>query len=240
MDTHHAAQPLERYLNTGAPATSWCFRFETATNSRSATCCGRPRTTSETRFCTRPHTRPLNPATATTRVANSRAAHPLHCEVLQHRHTQPHAVNRRVPPAPRPVVSSTPDGHSPPTLDLPTVPLAHRLQNQCPRGKQLTAEAHKPACYDCSQDLMIDPVATVNVERGSADQHRARGLEALSAHPPTPLDDTPRELRTTGGEHAGALPPPSSRIIHAVHHDRYVAVSTGALGHRVRDHSPDR
>ncbi len=55
VDTHHAAQPLERYLNTGAPVTSWCFRLETATNSRSATCCGHPRTTSETRFCTRPH-----------------------------------------------------------------------------------------------------------------------------------------------------------------------------------------
>ena len=39
---------------------------------------------------------------------------------------------------------------------------------------------------------MIDPMATGTVKRPSADLRRPRGREALSTHPPTPVDDTPR------------------------------------------------
>ena len=35
-------------------------------------------------------------------------------------------------------------------------------------------------------------MATGTVKRPSANLHRPRGREALSAHPPTPVDDTPR------------------------------------------------
>ena len=37
---------------------------------------------------------------------------------------------------------------------------------------------------------MIDPTATGTVKRPSADLRRPRGREALSAHPPAPVDDT--------------------------------------------------
>ena len=37
---------------------------------------------------------------------------------------------------------------------------------------------------------MIDPMATGTVKRPSADLRRPRGREALSPHPPTPVDDT--------------------------------------------------
>ena len=62
-------------------------------------------------------------------VADSRLAHRVHGVALQHRHTQPEAVDGGVPPVPRPVVPSTPDGDSAPTLDLTAVPLARRLEN---------------------------------------------------------------------------------------------------------------
>ena len=39
---------------------------------------------------------------------------------------------------------------------------------------------------------MIDPMAIGTVKRPSAAPRRPRGREALSAHPPTPADDTPR------------------------------------------------
>ena len=39
---------------------------------------------------------------------------------------------------------------------------------------------------------MIDPMPTGTVKRPPADLRRPRGREALSAHPPTPVDDTPR------------------------------------------------
>ena len=39
---------------------------------------------------------------------------------------------------------------------------------------------------------MIDPMATGTVKRPSADLRRPRGREALSTHPPAPVDDTPR------------------------------------------------
>ena len=35
---------------------------------------------------------------------------------------------------------------------------------------------------------MIDPMATATVKRPSADLRRPRGREALSAHPPAPVD----------------------------------------------------
>ena len=39
---------------------------------------------------------------------------------------------------------------------------------------------------------MIDPMATGTANRPSGDLRRPRGREALSTHPPTPVDDTPR------------------------------------------------
>ena len=38
---------------------------------------------------------------------------------------------------------------------------------------------------------MIDPLATGTIKRPSADLRRPRGREALSTHPPAPVDDTP-------------------------------------------------
>ena len=37
---------------------------------------------------------------------------------------------------------------------------------------------------------MIDPTATGTVKLPSADLRRPRGREAISAHPPAPVDDT--------------------------------------------------
>ena len=103
---------------------------------------------------------------------------------------------------PRPVVPSTPDGESTATLDLSTVPLADRLENQRP-GKAADRGNARTDLRDCSCDLLIDPMATGTVKQRSANLHRPRGREALSAHPPTPVDNTPRgasknRLRTPG------------------------------------------
>ncbi len=91
---------------------------------------------------------------------------------------------------PGPVVPSTPEGESAPTLDLSAAGLAHRLENQRPREKPLTATTREPACQDCSYDPMINPMATGTVMRPPADLRRPRGREALSTHPPAPVDDT--------------------------------------------------
>ena len=93
---------------------------------------------------------------------------------------------------PGPVVSSTPDGESAPTLDLSAAGLARRLENQRPRGRPLTEATREPACQDCSCDLMIDPMATSAAKPPPADRRRPRGREAFSTHPPAPVDDTPR------------------------------------------------
>ena len=112
---------------------------------------------------------------------------------------------------PGPVVPSTPDGESAPTLDLSAAGTAHRLENQRPRGRPLTATTREPACQDCSCDLMIDPTATGTVKRPSADLRRPRGREALSTHPPAPFDDTPRGSLDQRAENTSApatlLPP---------------------------------
>ena len=60
-------------------------------------------------------------------------------------------------------------------LNLPTLPLAHRLENKRPRGRPLTAATREPACQGCSYNPMIDPMATGTVKRGSADLRRPRG-----------------------------------------------------------------
>ena len=112
------------------------------------------------------------------RAADRRAAHRVH-------------VHKGVPPVPGLVVPSTPDGDSAPTLDLPAAGLAHRLENQRPRGRPLTATTREPACQDCSQDPMIDPMATSAGKRPPADLRRPRGRDALSTHPPAPVDETP-------------------------------------------------
>ena len=64
--------------------------------------------------------------------------------------------------------------------------------------------AREPACRDFSPyNPMIDPMAAGPVERPSADLRRPRGRAAFSAHPPTPVDDTPRgSLEHPAGEHA--------------------------------------
>ena len=57
---------------------------------------------------------------------------------------------------------------------------------------------------------MIDPTATGTVKRPSADLRRPRGWEALSAHPPAPVDDTPRgslEQRAENTSAPATLPP---------------------------------
>ena len=61
-----------------------------------------------------------------------------------------------------------------------------------PGGRPLTAATREPACQDYEYDLMIDPMATGTANRPSGDLRRPRGREALSTHPPTPVDDTPR------------------------------------------------
>ena len=45
---------------------------------------------------------------------------------------------------------------------------------------------------------MIDPMASGTAKRPSADLHRPRGRVALSAHPPTPVDNTPRGASNNG------------------------------------------
>ena len=87
---------------------------------------------------------------------------------------------------PGPVIPATPDGEGPPTLDLSAADLAHRLENQSPQGRPLTATTREPACQDCSCDLMIDPMATGTVKRPPRGPAPPRGREALSTHPPTP------------------------------------------------------
>ena len=112
---------------------------------------------------------------------------------------------------PGPVVPSTPDGESAPTLDLSAAGLARRLENQRPRGRPLTATTREPACQDCSSDLMIDPLATSAVKRPPADLRRPRGREALSTHPPAPVDLAPRGSLKQRAENTSApatpLPP---------------------------------
>ena len=125
-------------------------------------------------------------------VADRRAAHPVRANALQHRHTQPESVDEGVPPVPEPVVRSTPDAESAPTLDLPTAPLTRRLENQHPRLGPLTAATCEPTCQDYWYDLMIDPMANGTVNRGSEHLRRRRRREALSTHPPAPVDDATR------------------------------------------------
>ena len=83
---------------------------------------------------------------------------------------------------------STPDGESTPTLDLPAAGLAHRLENQRLRERPLTAATHEPPCHDSPYDPMSTPTVAGTVRRPSADLHRPRAREALSAHPPAPVD----------------------------------------------------
>ncbi len=58
---------------------------------------------------------------------------------------------------------------------------------------------------------MIDPLAPSAVKRPSADLRRPRGREALSTHPPTPVDDTNRGSLKQRAENTSApatlLPP---------------------------------
>ena len=218
----HAGQLLERHLNTGAPATWWRFRFETAM-CRAGICRYTTRTIAlSVSYVLRAPWDDIRD-TLLHEIAHAivgpghvhdavwqTTARRIGCTAkpLQHRHPQPEAVDRGVLPMPRPVVPSTPNGDSTPTLDLSTVPLAYRMENQRPRGRPLTAAAHEPTCQDCSYDLMIDPMATGTVKRPSADPHRPRGREAFSAHPPTPVDDTPRGSPEQRAENTWARDPP--------------------------------
>ncbi len=158
------------------------------------------------------------------RMANGRAAHRLHGEALQHRHAQPEPVELGSARGAGTGVPPPPDGETAPTLDLPAAGLARHLENQRPRGRPLTAATREPACQDCPQDPMIDPMATSAVKRPSSDLRRPRGREALSAHPPTPLDDTTRGSLERPAENTWAPPatatmsislwrPPQTRVV---------------------------
>ena len=140
-----------------------------------------------------------------------RAAHRVHGEALQHRHAKPEGWVSA--PVPGPVAPSTPDGESAPTLDLSAAGPAHRLENQRPRGRPLTATTREPACQDCSCELMIDPMATSAAKRPPADRRRHRGRKALSTHPPAPVDGTSRGSLKQRAENTSApatLVPPDA------------------------------
>ena len=100
---------------------------------------------------------------------------------------------------PRPVVPSPPDGEITPTLDLPTVLLAHRLENQRPPGRPLIAPTREPACQDCSYEPMIDPMASGTAKRPSADLRLppAGGRLCRPTLPP-PLTTRPRGASNDG------------------------------------------
>ena len=66
---------------------------------------------------------------------------------------------------------------------------ALRPESASPRPRWLTATTREPACQDCSNDLMIDPMTTGTVKRPPANLRRPRGREAHATHPPAPLDD---------------------------------------------------
>ena len=156
----HAAQLLERHLNTGAPATRWRFRFETAT-CRAGICRHTPGPSrSSVSYVLRAPWDDIRD-TLLHEIAHAivgpghghdavwqTAARRIGCTAnrCSNRHPQPEAVDRGVPPVPGPVVPSPPDRESTPTLDLPTVPLAHRREHQRPPGKLLTAATREPTC----------------------------------------------------------------------------------------------
>ena len=149
-----------RHLTTSAPATRWRFRFESA-RSRAGVCRQNTRIIAlsvsyvlrapwddirDTLLHEIAHAI-VGPGHGHDAAWQTAArAHRLHGEALQHRHAQPEAVDGGVPPVPRPMVPPTPDGESTPTLDLPAVPLAHRLENQRPRERPLTRATRAPTC----------------------------------------------------------------------------------------------
>ena len=91
-------------------------------------------------------------------------------------------------PVPRPAVPSTPDGEYVNARSAHGAARASPGESR-PRGRPLTAPTREPTCRTARASLMIDPVATTP-KRPPADR-RPRGREALSTHPPTPVDDTP-------------------------------------------------
>ena len=138
----------------------------------------------------RPMARALHRARPRTRRRAATAARRIGC-TAKRCSTVTHSLMRwmeECPPVPRPVVSSTPDGESTPTRDLPAAGLAHRLENQRLRGRPLTAATHEPPCHDAPYDPMSAPTVAGTVRRPSADLHHPRAREALSAHPPAPVD----------------------------------------------------
>lgn len=92
-------------------------------------------------------------------------------------------------PVPRPVVPSTPDGEYVNARSAHGAARASPGESR-PQGRPLTPPTREPTCRTARASLMIDPVATTP-KRPAADPRRPRGREALSTHPPTPVDDTP-------------------------------------------------
>ncbi len=220
---HHAARLLERHLNTGAPANRWRFRFDTATGR--ARICPYPATTiallvSYVLRAPCDDIRDTLPHEIAPAIAGPGHAHDAVWQAAARRigstanrcSTVTRGLKQWIaecPPVPRPMVPSTPDRHRTPTLDLLAVPLPDRLENQRPRGRPWTA-TRKPSCQDYSYDLKIDSMATA--KRPSADLRRPRGREAISTHPPAPVDDTPRgSLEQQPAEHADTDTSPRHR-----------------------------
>ena len=110
---------------------------------------------------------------------------------------------------PRPVVPSTPDGESMPTRDLPTVPLAHRLENQHLRRRPLTAATREPTYQDCFVYALRRstrrPPARSN-DRPRTCAAPAGGRLFRPTHPPL-LTTRPGGASNNGGEHIGARDP---------------------------------
>ena len=153
QDEDHAAELLERHLNPAAPATWWRFRFATATG-QAGVCRHDTRTIAlSVSFVLQAACDDIRD-TLLHEVAHAivgaghghdavwrTAARRIGC-TANHCTTFTHSLKRSVrecPPVPKPVVPPTPDGDTAPTLHLPTLPLAHRLENQHPRGRPPTA-----------------------------------------------------------------------------------------------------
>ena len=69
----------------------------------------------------------------------------------------------------------------------------------------LTATTREPACQDASFGLMIDSMATGTGKRPPTDLRRPRGRQALSTHPPAPVDATTSGSLEQRAENKSAL-----------------------------------
>ena len=255
----HAAQVLERHLNTGAPATRWCLRFATATG-RAGIC----------RYTARNHPTlgQLHAATARgrhprhalapdpardrrarprprRRVADRRAAHRLHREPLRHRHAQPKAVDGAVPPASRPVVPSTPDcGVRQRSICPPCGSRSAWRINAHGEGRRPPQRASRLAKLLVRSDDR--PMATGTAKRPPADPRRPAGGSLFRPTRP-PCYDTPRGSLEQPEENTSA--PAAAATANLPRHRRPLAITMDAARGRAtrtvefrrrRTHEDDR